>query len=255
VNPPLRLIVEPAPLDGALNMAIDEALLETAIDHKQPTLRIYEWSAPTVSLGYFQPADDPILEQRFAGLARVRRLSGGGALLHHHEVTYSVAFPAEHAYGENPTQLYDTAHQAIIRYLNSGGANTALRGTALVEEPFLCFGRGDARDIVIGAHKIVGSAQRRRRGAVLQHGALLLQHSPYAAEFPGLFDLTPGLRWNHEQIQQELGQQLASALAPNFEPGSLSAAEYERAEVLKQQRYSTLQNETRRMPGKNRPAQ
>lgn len=212
----LHVIVEPEAHSGAENMATDESLLESAIAEGTSTLRIYRWREPTVSLGYFQKETDPILAARFAGLPQVRRLSGGGALLHDRELTYSITLPDGHPLADAPTVLYDRAHDAIVRLLNSKGAPARVRGEKLTEpEPFLCFGRGDPRDIILSGFKIVGSAQRRRRGAILQHGALLLERSPHAAEFPGLFDLVPGMRTTDEDLMQELAKTLKGALDPS----------------------------------------
>lgn len=205
----LEVIVEPAPRSGADNMAIDESLLVSAIEHKTRTLRLYRWREPTVSLGYFQKEDDPVLQTRFAGLPRVWRLSGGGALLHDREITYSITLPDGHPLADAPTLLYDQVHAALVALLNDLGAPAQVRGEKREQpEPFLCFGRGDPRDIVLAGHKIVGSAQRRRRGAILQHGALLLEHSPYAPEFPGLFNLAPETRQDDLPLMQSIAEAL-----------------------------------------------
>lgn len=186
-----RVLIEPTPCSGSWNMAVDEVLLEAAASSGDCTLRIYEWDQATVSLGYFQSDADPSLDDRFPGLPKVRRLSGGGAILHHHEVTYSITIADGHALAVSPAVLYEEVHRRVIALLAEWGVASRLRGEPLKfeTEPFLCFSRGDVRDIVIGRHKIMGSAQRRRRGAVLQHGALLLAASPHAPEFPGLADL------------------------------------------------------------------
>ncbi len=201
----VQVVVETLARSGAENMATDESLLEQAIAAGLETLRLYRWNEPTVSLGYFQKDDDPVLRQRFAGLPRVRRLSGGGALLHDRELTYSIALPATHPLADAPTVLYDRVHGALVDWLNSLGAPARVRGEKRNEpEPFLCFGRGDPRDVVLGPHKIIGSAQRRRRGAILQHGALLLERSPFAPEFPGLFDLSAIPRQSDERLMQQM---------------------------------------------------
>ena len=208
-----RVIVEAEARSGAENMATDEAFLQLAIEEEVATLRVYRWREPTVSLGYFQKESDPVLTARFAGLPQVRRLSGGGALLHDREVTYSIALPASHALADAPTVLYDKVHRAIVELLQSRGAEAHVRGEKLMEpEPFLCFGRGDPRDIVLSGFKIVGSAQRRRKGAILQHGALLLEHSPHAPEFPGLFDLAPGARCDDMELMRALAVALSGGL-------------------------------------------
>ena len=184
-------LIEPEPRSGAWNMAVDAWLLDRALHAEQTAARLYRWEVPTVSLGHFQKLDDPAVTDRFAALPRVRRLSGGGAILHDRELTYSFAIPGTHPLAADPTGLYSIVHERIIAVLAELGVTSRMRGEVLSgPEPFLCFGRGDPRDIVMEQHKILGSAQRRRRGAILQHGALLLERSPDAPEFPGIAELS-----------------------------------------------------------------
>src|SRR5690606_18263998 len=192
LNEPIRVIIEPEPAGGAWNMAVDEVLLESALRHGICTLRWYRWREPTLSLGYFQSPDDPLIDDRFCALPVVRRLSGGGAILHDRELTYSCAIGVQHPLAAEPASLYKTMHAAIVAELARVGVEVAPRGIAEkgLDANFLCFSRGDANDLVIAAHKVLGSAQRRRRGAVLQHGSLLLERSPLAPEYPGIADLS-----------------------------------------------------------------
>ncbi len=192
--PPGRLLLETAPRDGRWNMAFDEALLEGAAVRGEAALRIYRWSEPTLSLGHFQKSLPADLPDALRSLPVVRRLSGGGAILHHHEWTYSVALPKEHPLAARAEPLYEAVHAALVAAFARSGATASLRGESLpdVNGRFLCYLRGDPRDIVVAGAKIVGSAQRRRRGAVLQHGSVLLRVSPLVPELPGLFDLVPG---------------------------------------------------------------
>lgn len=189
-----RVVIEQQPRSGALNMAADEALLEAAIERRQCTVRWYRWETATVSLGYFQDASAAHSTPGLAGLPVVRRLSGGGAILHHHEWTYSCAVPVGHRLTHEPGRIYELVHEQILTALSEFGVRAALRGEAQSERDaaFLCFGRGDRRDIVLHGHKIVGSAQRRRRGSILQHGSVLLRRSEYAPQFPGVLDLMTG---------------------------------------------------------------
>ena len=183
---------------GFWNMACDEWLLDTALQSGQPTVRVYAWSRPTVSLGYFQQSDALDSDPHVAGLDRVRRLSGGGAIVHHHEWTYSCVVPAGDPNAAPGTGLYDVVHRSVIDQLATltGGPIAGL-GLREIEDdsdkPALCFARSAAEDVVCGKHKVLGSAQRRRRGAVLQHGSLLLRSSSHAPEFFGLEDLVPEL--------------------------------------------------------------
>lgn len=189
-----RLLIEAEPRSGAWNMAFDEALLEAAVDRGQVALRIYRWAEPTLSLGYFQRIAPADLPEPLRAVRHVRRLSGGGAILHDREWTYSCVVPKGHALAAKPELLYEEAHAALVRALAQRGVVARPRGTndRAADRAFLCFRRGDERDLLIGAHKIVGSAQRRRRGAVLQHGSVLLRETPLAPAVPGIFDLSPG---------------------------------------------------------------
>src|SRR5262245_10595361 len=92
---PCRLVVDP-PASGVWNMAVDEALIDDVADGGLATLRFYQWNEPTLSLGYFQPYAARMGHAASASAAVVRRLSGGGALLHDRELTYALALPAAH---------------------------------------------------------------------------------------------------------------------------------------------------------------
>lgn len=219
-------------------MAVDEVLLTSAVEGKLCSARVYQWAEPTVSLGYFQREDDPELSGRLSGLARVRRLSGGGAILHHRELTYSCAVPAAHPIAREPSRLYDAVHKVILEVLAEHGVVAALRGESDdAAKPFLCFGRGDARDIIIGRHKIVGSAQRRRSGAVLQHGSLLLECSRYAPEFPGIHDLCH-VAFDRESLSENLARRIAEVLGDPVET-VLSGDEADLARYWQLHRYAT----------------
>ncbi|REJ86538.1 MAG: lipoate--protein ligase family protein [Planctomycetota bacterium] len=237
-----RLILDEQPGSGPWNMAVDEALLQSAVDGNDVTVRIYRWSEATLSLGYFQPGiaanDDP----KFAKLPAVRRLSGGGAILHHHEITYSCAVPADHPASQVPTGIYVQAHTAIIKVLNGLGIAAALRGAShgSSADAFLCFSRGDPHDLLLCGHKIVGSAQRRRRGAVLQHGSLILRRSEYAPEHPGVLDLTDRLKVD-DRLPAVIGSSIAELLSDRVDEGPLTASERQLAIALMVEKYSRLE--------------
>ena len=111
----IRLIIDP-PQPGAWNMAVDEALLDAAVEG-EATLRVYEWAEPTLSLGYFQAYDDRETHIPSQDLPCVRRHSGGGAIVHDRELTYSLALPAAMLPGGGPTGLYKAAHAALVRLI------------------------------------------------------------------------------------------------------------------------------------------
>lgn len=202
--PPSQLIIEPRPLSGETNMRTDESLLEAVVESNDHSfVRIYRWASPTVSVGYFQAIED-VPSGKLSTCDRVRRLTGGGAILHHNEVTYSVALPACHPFRKSPLSTYDIVHTHVVRLLEQLGFPCAMRKNASIgsentsnheRDTFLCFLRMDPRDIVSTGDsfgtKIVGSAQRRRKGSVLQHGSILLKSSPHAPELTGITDISP----------------------------------------------------------------
>jgi lipoate-protein ligase A len=174
-------VLQDAPLDGAVNMARDEALLSRVGRHESPpTLRLYQWNQPTISLGYFQRhADYESLPVPVAGLSVVRRLTGGGAILHDLELTYSLVLPAGHPLlSDGPNELYVLAHDAVIAALESFGVTAARCGrtddSTPTRGPFFCFERRHSYDVLIGQEKVAGSAQRRTHDALLQHGSVIL---------------------------------------------------------------------------------
>ena len=199
-------------------MAVDEALLDAAARNKLCAFRLYQWEEPTLSLGYFQGKSRPhqntekIPERYYHAIPKVRRLSGGGAILHDQELTYSCVLPSDHPITKNPSSLYTIIHNAMIQSLSQFGIESQLRGIAEKEKDsqFLCFSRGDAKDIVIQGHKIVGSAQRRRKGAVLQHGSLILKASEHEPKIKGIYDLCP--------VKQTSVDIISSVIIPSIIP-------------------------------------
>ena len=240
-----RLILDP-PAAGAWNMAVDEAVLEAAAIHPDqssiPTLRFYEWLEPTLSLGYFQRVEDRQQHPPSAACALVRRSTGGGAILHHRELTYSLVWPAPDRFSARAQSLYGAVHESLIECLARQGVTAELNeraGTQPQEEqPFLCFERRAVGDVVIGSSKIAGSAQRRLRGAVLQHGSVLLDGSRYAPELPGIKELT-GLCLKADQLVGLWARSLASRLAVTLQPKELTAQESEAAQQIAQGKFLT----------------
>jgi lipoyl(octanoyl) transferase len=185
-------------------MALDEALLDWVADGAATScLRTYGWTTPTLSLGYFQRLTEVQADSRFQSVALVRRLTGGGAIWHHHEVTYSLVVAATHPLARPSTGLYRAVHGAIANALCAAGIAAGRRGAAPEPEtgdrnrPLLCFTDTDPEDIVSSGVKIVGSAQRRRGGAVLQHGSLLLARSCRTPELLGVCDVADEMAGNH----------------------------------------------------------
>ncbi len=185
---------------GPHNMAADEALLESAAAGVA-SLRFYGWHEPTVSLGYFQPERlrraDPLL----ANLPFVRRPSGGSALVHDREVTYTLALPAG-APWQGSVSWLERMHALIAAALERLHVD-ARAHVPVGDDRFtgvLCFHHFTQGDLLIGPAKVAGSAQRRQRGALLQHGAILLAQSPFTPSLPGIAELA-GRALGSDEVQ------------------------------------------------------
>jgi lipoate-protein ligase A len=174
------------------NMALDEALL--ASGEPRPTLRFYTWSPPALSLGYFQRWRD--LPQLPAGLVVVRRFSGGGAIEHSEELTFSIAASADHAlFRGDVRRSYEQVHALLARAFATFGVEAAPRAAASLRSEHaassMCFHRATAFDLAWDGAKGVGSAQRRRQGRVLHHGSIKLAAGALEHDVAGLRDHAP----------------------------------------------------------------
>lgn len=164
------------PRTGPLNMALDLALMEAAVSQQVGFLRLYRWKPFCLSFGCHEPAlrryDRAAIEAR--GLDVVRRPTGGRAVWHARELTYAVATP-DGALG-SLREAYHRIHEALARALRALGADAELAPASRAAGPGAgaCFGSAAGGEVVIGSAKLVGSAQLRRDGGMLQHGSLLL---------------------------------------------------------------------------------
>ena len=218
----IRLIIDP-PLAGAVNMARDEALMVgVGRGQSPPTLRFYRWDPPTISLGYFQHYDDyQHLAPPAGALAVVRRLTGGGAILHDRELTYSLVLAtADPMLSSGPNRLYEVAHDAVIEAASAAGI-TARRGgesdgSGAARGPFFCFARRHVHDVLIGSDKFAGSAQRRTRTAVLQHGSIILdaRFDQQPAVSLGLPNDDEGIQPWVDRLTEALGLRISRAIRP-----------------------------------------
>jgi lipoyl(octanoyl) transferase len=232
-----RLILDP-PAAGSWNMAVDEALLTTAVHAPATTLRFYTWSEPTVSLGYFQSHFERDAHEPSHDCPWVRRATGGGAIVHHHELTYSFVAPLGDRLAGDAAVLYDAFHESLVDCLGAFGVTARLCPTEEAQPrgraPFLCFQRRTTGDVLCDAAKITGSAQRRHHGAVLQHGSVLLMRSPHAPELPGVAELT-GRVIAYPELIAAWAPSVARRLGLELEPVELSpeteAAAQEAAQV------------------------
>jgi lipoate-protein ligase A len=225
--------------DGPANMAFDHALLDAVdADPTSAVLRTYAWSVPTLSLGYFQPFAEVEAHARWRGAAVVRRPTGGGALWHEHELTYALIVSRSHPSAARAADLYRTVHEAIASALRNAGIPAARRGPAerLEARPFLCFLDRDPEDLVVRGVKLVGSAQRRRPSAVLQHGSLLISSAATAPELPGLVEVA-GASGEPAAWIEPLSRAILQGLRLTARPDEPSADERGRARRLEEEVY------------------
>lgn len=236
---PCRLLVD-LPDVGAWNMAVDEVLLAWAQRTGGCCWRFYRWKEATLSLGYFQAYDDRGQHASSRHCPIVRRASGGGAILHDRELTYSCVWPEGHRLAAGRLGLYEAVHTSLIGLWAGMGIQASLWGRTVDEKvgkpPFLCFQRRSPGDVVVGGAKVAGSAQRRLRGAVLQHGSILLARSPAAPELDGLTELAD-VSLDVDYLCHIWGEALASRLGLVWYSEPLSAEECQQAAWLVDVKY------------------
>jgi len=219
-------------------------LLESAAAGGGFSLRFYRWLQPTLSLGYFQRYDDRRQHAASLNCPAVRRATGGGAILHDREVTYSFAAPPGHHLSVKHLALYETIHAVLIDVLAGYGIQAALcRGEGRERnrtETFLCFQRRSPGDVLLSDIKIAGSAQRRCRGAVLQHGSVLLACSPTAPELAGLAEVA-AISLSFDQLVQAWLPKLAETFSIEWQAGILTDSEQRRSAELAREKYDSAE--------------
>ena len=229
--------------DGPTNMAADEALLESAADRGAATLRFYTWAAPTLSLGYFQPAavrgDAPSL----LPLPWVRRSTGGAAIVHHHELTYALTLPFGNTWQPRGESWICRFHHVVQAVLHDFGVTA--RGVACGEEQklggVLCFLHQTPADLTVNGSKVAGSAQRKLRGALLQHGSLLLRRSEFAPQLPGIFDATGRDLFTPAEFAERITEAFAIDTGVTVEPGAWTADEKARIPEIRAEKYANAE--------------
>jgi lipoate-protein ligase A len=181
---------------AAVNMAIDEALLESA---KEPSIRFYRWGHPALSFGYFGKFEEVscYIGQRDI----VRRWTGGGIVFHGRDLTYALIIPAGHpAFAESSISIYEKNHIAIKNALARTGQHAELATVAAVYDRRIqtnsavadrryskeaCFANPVRADVIINGRKVAGAAQRRTRRGLLQQGSI--QNVELANDFVASF--------------------------------------------------------------------
>jgi lipoate-protein ligase A len=233
----LHIYHDISPHRAAMNMAIDEALLEHAT---VPSIRFYRWYSPALSFGYFGKFSDVASFQGDRDL--VRRWTGGGIVFHGDDLTYSIVIPGNHpAFVESSRSIYEKVHRALCEALNGIGRGAKLSASAALHElrksrkgdlqiaPAVenrrsldlasghsCFANPVRADVMIDDRKIAGAAQRRTHRGLLQQGSI------------------QGI-----ELENRLAERFAEELSNICEPRSLPHAVHHRARELAQCKYGT----------------
>lgn len=267
--------LQSGPGDPAYNMAVDEAILIAHSEGKvPPTLRFYGWNPATLSIGYFQKVEkdidiDAVREQ---GLGFVRRATGGRAVLHDSELTYSIVVSEDYpGLPKSVTEAYRVLSQGLLNGFIHLGLDAHMVNLASEEEKAkydsmgssACFDSPSWYELVVEGRKVAGSAQMRHRDTVLQHGSILLD-----LDAKQLFTLlkfrTEALRERLEksfeskavainellrergrplatlkQVEDAFGRGIAEGMNIHLEPGKLTKEEEELARQLMEEKYGT----------------
>jgi lipoate-protein ligase A len=227
----LNLYHDAVPHSAAMNMAIDEALLETAV---VPTIRFYRWRFPATSFGYFGKFSDVAIYAAERDL--VRRWTGGGIVFHGDDLTYSVVIPAsDPVFDESSIAIYEKIHRALCGALvktgqravvaggvDPGGFSAATRA-AVNANGYNCFANPVRADVMMDGRKIAGAAQRRTRHGLLQQGSI----QGFA-------------------IKTDLAQRFAQGLSANCREFEANEEILRRAREFAQQKYGTESWQRRR---------
>ena len=212
--------LDTGPAPGAVNMAMDEKLLAEAVKGcAVPILRFYTWDPPAVSLGRFQEVARSVnlAACRKHGIDIVRRITGGRAVLHRHELTYSVIAPVDnHLFPNDVLGTYKVLASGLLagfvrlgvpaEMVSPSGERAGMVNRDRSEPA--CFSSPSWYEILVHGRKIVGSAQRRLAGAFLQHGSILIDYDPLleAEVIPG-----GGMQAAVTCIRHELGREAGVA--------------------------------------------
>src|SRR5262245_9448362 len=219
----LQVCHDISPHSAAMNMALDEALLELAI---VPMIRFYRWRLPALSFGYFGKFSAVAIYASERDL--VRRWTGGGIVFHGNDLTYSIVIPAsDPLFNESSIAIYEEIHCALADALNEVGERAVVAGSvdpggfalrkhaAVSASGYNCFANPVRSDVMMDGRKIAGAAQRRTHRGLLQQGSIqginmgtnLAQHfalalSAHCREFEADEEI---LQRAHELAEQKYG--------------------------------------------------
>ncbi|MEI8092859.1 MAG: lipoate--protein ligase family protein [Spirochaetales bacterium] len=241
---------------GAWNMAVDHTLLESMSRQFQPFFRLYTWEPACLSLGRFQNTSTGLLPGVLDRFPVVRRSTGGGAIWHDRELTYSLGFRAE----DLDTSGVKATYERLCGFLlatwkelgyEAGFAKDLGPAPSLGAVTPACFAGTEAYDILVDGRKLGGNAQRRERGFVFQHGSIPFRldwsalGTLFAPEFLPVPEKVTDLdSLGYREATDALGDRLASnlelCLGILLEPSNLGPAETERADQWAYARYSNI---------------
>lgn len=262
-------LIENTTNDAFYNMAVDEAVMLLHSQHKSPpTLRFYSWKPAALSLGYFQQAEKEVDYQkcRNQGINLVRRLTGGRAILHDQELTYSIILREDYnLLADSIEKSYQQISSGLVAGLKALGIPAELKAVERGKKApgghsAACFDAPSWHEVIINQKKLIGSAQRRKDNTILQHGSLpikidadkifsLLNYSSdqkrkkarrlFSAKSISLNNA--GYDFDYIKLQQALAAGLSQALGIEFEKGELTVAEKELAQKLAAEKYQSPQ--------------
>lgn len=253
-------------LSGAMNMALDEVLLQDVqAGVSPPVVRLYRWQPATVTLGYAQRGERQVNRAycHEAGLDIVRRLTGGRAVLHDDEVTYSVISRQDGLFSSDPLQSYRTIAEVLLACLRSFGLDAQVSGrhagvnSAAAVEQSACFTAPAQFEIVCDGKKVCGSSQKRGHGSFLQHGSLpvnmdldklfsALNTDASASRPQGIARLAEKVGWINlfrsspcevGQVEAQLEKTFIDLWPVNFQVEPPTSQELDHAESLAAQKY------------------
>ncbi len=252
------------PSSGAWNMAVDESILEH-IHHgeSQPTLRLYAWDPACLSLGLAQPFADVDMERIKAhSWEVVRRVTGGRAILHTDELTYSVTGGAdEPVLAGGVLESYNRIAQALMFAMHELGLPVEIKKdvtqNGILRDNPVCFEVPSSYEITVNGKKLIGSAQARNKKGVLQHGSLPLtgdltricqalifkdeaarENAAQRLLTRAATVFTSGVEADWETAAQAFGRGFEAQLGIRFQRGEMSQSESQRAEELVEEKYA-----------------
>lgn len=250
--------------DAAMNMAIDESILTHHLHGEvPPTLRVFRWSQPSISLGRFQSIEREIVSEQCLerGVALVRRPTGGRAVYHRDEFTYSIVMSKRFGVPSGIIAAYAYLAQGLLAALTCLGVQAELSDGRVSKNPSAaCFASSTQADLTSGGFKLIGSAQVWKDDTLLQQGSLPLDDRAaefftmlrfpnetarkealalYSEKTRPLHTFAPYATWN--AVADAFKSGFSAALQVDFVPDSLSHSEWELANQLVEDKYSKLE--------------